>query len=325
MEMVLIYSRRRASWSISANSLSATLVLILLSTLLVLTYLVHRVVAFHENSKVLVQSPIHHIARDCQRPDYPVLGRTDHGEKICMTTLTDGSKADLWQRLVRWRSFDDIIGMTWGNKKRYCDKHGYALYDESTLSFDTSRAPAWSKIKAAQRLLTEESCDWVFWLDADTVIMNSSKRIEDFLPKADSSIDFVVTRQKVISFNSGAWLIRNTDWSKEFLQRWWDMKQFSKIKGQAVAGDNHALNSLLRNSTFIAGKTGIPPRCQFNSVAKFLTPKQAIALSPKSLYTNHKNLLHQENYHKGDFIAHIAGKFWYNLLPYLFHKLQKLT
>lgn len=264
--MVKVFSRQRASCSRggSPHSISvAALVTILLSALLLLAYLIHRVLAFHENSLELVQSPIHAIARDCQQPDYPVLG-TASGETICMTTLTDGSKADLWQRMVRWRSFDNILDMTWENKERYCKKYGYALYDESELSLDTSRAPSWSKIKATQRLLTEEPCDWVFWLDADTVIMNSNKRVEEFLPRTDSSINIVVTRQKGTGFNAGAWLIRNTDWSKEFLQRWWDMKQFSRIKGQADAGDNHAFQFLLKNSTFSAGKVGVSGRLSFS-------------------------------------------------------------
>lgn len=164
----------------------------------------HRMIAFQQNHRTLVKSPLNEIERTCPGVSYDTVGhkRSDAG-KICMTTLTDARRGDYWQRLIRWRDFDATLQMSWPNKLNYCLKHRYMLYDESKKSLDTSRPPAWSKITSAKRLLTEENCDWVFWLDADTVIMNSQKRIEDFLPTKNSTIDLVITHEKGKSWNSG--------------------------------------------------------------------------------------------------------------------------
>ena len=185
------------------------------------TYFSHRMIAFQQNHRTFVKAPINEIERVCPPATYETIGGstgaaasqgrqqqrrrdTDHaGNKICMTTLTD-THADFWQRLIRWRDFDETMQISWPNKLNYCLKHGYHLFDESKKSLDTSRPPAWSKITAAKRLLTEEGCDWVFWLDADTVIMNSRKKLDDFLPTNNSTIDFVVTHEKGKSWNAGS-------------------------------------------------------------------------------------------------------------------------
>lgn len=288
--------------------MTASAIAVFFGCLILLIYVSHRFIAGQQNRQVLVKAPINEIERECPKPTYKVVGDGNAG-KICITTLTDGRKADLWQRLVRWREFDEVLQRTWPNKLNYCMKHNYHLFDESEKSLDTSRAPAWSKIPAAKRLLTEEGCDWVFWLDADTVVMNSDKRIEDFLPHAESGIDFVVTHQKGKSWNAGAWLIRKSDWSLKFLDDWWNMSEFSLAKGQADAGDNEAMKVLLRNMNKIDydEKVAAPPRCQFNSVAKFFTPAQAARMTPQALLKNERLFLNVENYHKGDFIAHAAG------------------
>jgi hypothetical protein len=73
----------------------------------------------------------------------------------------------------------------------------------------------------------EEGCEWVFFLDADTVIMNSSIFIESFLP---DMYHMLITEQKG-TWNAGAWIIRSSDWSLPFWMRGWK------------SGDNDALKN----------------------------------------------------------------------------------
>jgi mannan polymerase II complex MNN10 subunit len=274
---------------------------------IVLALGVHRLasVNMERAEAVFVKAPINDIARECPATGYPVLG--DKGKlKICLTTLTDAKAGSAWQKMLRWRNFDSLLDMTWPNKQTYVEKHGYHLYDESQ-SLDRNRPPSWSKIRAAQRLLKEERCDWVFWLDADTVVMNSSKRVEDFLPSEEGK-DLIITSQKGGSYNAGAWLIKNTPWSLEFLDHWWNMKDFVKPMGMAVSGDNDALKAYLlgMEKEYFDAHIVVPPRCTFNSVAKFLSPAEVAQyegdIKEAPFY---KDL---QSYHKGDFIAHIAGK-----------------
>lgn len=186
----------------------------------VMVYSGQGIASYSMNKREWAKAPINDIDRTCPQPPYPVLSAADREKagKICLTTLTDRMKKDWYQTMVRWRNFDNLLEMTWSNKLNYVRKHGYYLYNES-MNYDVSRPPSWSKIKAALRLLEEENCNWVFWLDADTVIMNSERRIEDFLPSNPEHM-LLLTTQKGGSYNAGAWIIKNTPWSKQFLRHW---------------------------------------------------------------------------------------------------------
>ena len=281
----------------------------ILATIFFIVFTSHRLASYKMNTTVWAKAPINYIERTCPEPGYSVIGteNKEQAGKICITTLTDAKKADPLQKMLRWRNFNSLLDMTWPNKQAYAQKHGYYLFDESD-SLDTNRPPSWSKIKAAQRLLTEENCDWVFWLDADTVVMNSEKTVEDFLP-SETGKDLIITAQKGGSYNAGAWLIRNTEWSREFLDHWWNMKEFVKPKGLSVSGDNDALKAYLlgMSKEYFDEHILVPPRCTFNSVTVFLSPEEAASMTQEEV-EEQPWYMHLEKYHKGDLIAHVAGK-----------------
>jgi hypothetical protein len=240
--------------------------------------------------------------------------------------LTDEASKSWQTRYFGWRNFDGLLALTWDNKQNYANKHGYRLFDESAV-LDQSRPASWSKIRAVQRLLAEESCDWVFWLDADTVVMNSEKRVESFLPasKGDATseqIDLLLSADDGGGYNAGVWLIKNSPWSLRFLQEWWDMKQFVKPPGLAKSGDNDALKYKTAHMTDTSHLAS-PPRCTFNSFARFVpaatsttTTSSSVVRSSQSMNVDEQPQVNGEHvayymdeasYHKGDLIAHVAG------------------
>lgn len=237
--------------------------------------------------------------------------------KICITTLTDQKSPSTFQRFVRWRNFDGILDLTWPNKQMYAKKHQYHLFDGSR-HIDTSRPPAWSKIKAVQHLMkardevddqgnSGEACDWVVWTDADTVVMNSTIRITDFLP-SDPTKDLVVASDKGGGYNSGVFLFRNSQWSKDFLRAWWNMKDFVRPPGFSLSGDNAALKAYLQtlhDLNEFDSHVLVPPRCTMNSFAQFLTITESLDIMDH--LTEKTWHMDNEHYHKGDFIAHIPG------------------
>ena len=238
--------------------------------------------------------------------------------KICMTSLTDQKSPSFVQRLMRWRNFDGILNLTRPNKLAYAQKYGYHVYDGSD-HYDRSRPPAWSKIRAVQALLemkegdeeddtnNHKPCDWVLWMDADTVIMNSNVRIEDFLP-ADPTKDLIVVSDKGGGYNSGVFLFRNSLWSKQFLDEWWNMNDFVRHPGLSLSGDNAALKALLRTMeerNILDDHVLTPPRCTINSFAHFLTRGESMEIMDH--LTEQPWYYDNEHYHKGDFIAHIPG------------------
>lgn len=271
----------------------------------VLTVLsVHRVLSIYMSHRQWLNAPITYMQRTCPLTPYQPLQNHDYAGNICITTLTDSKSDSLLQRILRWRNFDGIIEQTWKNKADYAEKHGYRLYDGSSL-IDTTRPPGWSKIRAVQHLMREnEGCDWVMWVDADTVFMNSDIEIESFLPH-DPSKDMIVGSDNGGGYNSGVFVLRNSQWSRKFLDNWWNMNSFVRPPGFSLSGDNNAMKALLGNMPDFEQHVLVPARCTLNSFAQFLTRGESMSIM-NSL--NEQEWYQSEDfYHSGDFIAHTPG------------------
>lgn len=291
---------------------------IALGTMVLLTvpFSVHRTIVYYMGSKSWVMSPIMHLERPCPQPTYPLLTSTEEGReaaknlKICITTLTDEKtkRSVSWiRRKIRWRNYDNILELTWASRQAYANKHGYHLFDSSDL-VQQGRPAQWSKIVAVQSLHEKEHCDWVLWHDADTLFVNSNKRLEDLLP-ADPNMDLLVAVDTPNpGYNSGSWLVKNSEWGRSFLQKWWDMKAFVRLPGQSMSGDNDAFKVLLASYEEAEFKThvGVPPRCSINAFAKFLRPWERDAMTEEQLKAQ-PWYMSENFYHKGDFLVHVAG------------------
>ncbi len=96
--------------------------------------------------------------------------------------------------------------LTSGAMRVYAERHGYtAIVARSQL--DQSRHPFWSKVVLVEHYLSNNpSCKWLMWMDADAVITNPRKRLEDFLAK---DVDFLVAEDPGTPINSGVFLVRN--------------------------------------------------------------------------------------------------------------------
>lgn len=277
------------------------MVLIILSCVV----LGHRFYSHYEGHRSFVHAPIHTLTRDCPEPPYPLLNSNEK-PKICLTTLTDEQERGPIQKLVRWRNFDGLLALTWQNKQEYTNKYGYHLFDESH-NLDRSRPPSWSKIKAARRLLVEEQCDWVWWVDADTVIMNSQKRIEDFLPASTVPQDLLLSQDHSGGYNAGGWLIRNSPYAIEFLDEWWNMVEYVKPMGLAKSGDNDAFKAMLASLPEFDQHILVPPRCTFNAFAYFIPPERLNKIREEGRLKEQNWYMNEAFYHKGDLLAHVAG------------------
>lgn len=79
------------------------------------------------------------------------------------------------------KNFEALGNIAAENREEYCRRHGYACHILRD-GFDTSRHPSWSKILFVKHLL--EQYDWVFWTDADALIMRDMP-LDHFLVDAD--------------------------------------------------------------------------------------------------------------------------------------------
>jgi hypothetical protein len=171
--------------------------------------------------------------------------------KICIVTLfTPNLMAYGWN--------------TSRQKKEYAAGRGYGFVCHYRV-LDDQRHPAWSKIPALIEILESGDFDWVFWTDADSMIVKDVP-LEDFI---DETSDIVICKDPQGPMNAGNFLIRSSPQSIAFLREayrqvqfinhcWWEQAAFNflyssgyPIKFRIGDFDFNALGHLRRNSTFV--------------------------------------------------------------------------
>ena len=114
--------------------------------------------------------------------------------------------------------------------KQYCEETGYDYHcekdTEKILSALESRAATWYKPKLILEALNS-TVDYVLFLDIDAVVSDTNQRIEDFIDEAyDLILAEDVGHHSVA--NAGVILVKNTEWSRDFLNKWWDSAETYK-------------------------------------------------------------------------------------------------
>lgn len=124
-------------------------------------------------------------------------------------------------------TYDHIGQYSHLNKLAYAQKHGYGvhLYNENLSPASDiywwPKTPIWwlgywFKVVVAQKHLADY--DWLFYLDSDAIIMNDSIKLESLI---DDRYDIVATSDGgSVPILSGQFLIKNSKWSRDFLERW---------------------------------------------------------------------------------------------------------
>lgn len=220
--------------------------------------------------------------------------------KIAMVTCSDESGTN------PKRSFQGLMKLVEPNKRSYAERHGYDFIDESDI-VDKTRPPSWSKILAVRKNLPKY--DWIFWNDADSLVTNPNINLEDVLYSITGNMDyedmpdFIVT-EDVTGVNAGMFFFRNSSWSMQFLDLWWNQTSFILPFGRPKSGDNDALKGLVKSMPKDEKKQHVRiPRmqCVFNS--NMWSPSWK---SSHRLMTLSKTVW-RGVYAKGDFMIHLAG------------------
>jgi hypothetical protein len=159
------------------------------------------------------------------------------------------------------------------NKEAYALKHGYdaCLYTEY---LDETRIGYWYKVVATKMNL--ENYDWLLYLDSDALIMNDTIKLETLI---DDDYDMIATSEggPHAPILSGQFLIKNTKWSKKFLEDWY------------AVGDTH-----------------IPPGYDNGALIKLFTENEDLRNHIKIIPIR-KMGSYVWNYEDGDFAIQFAG------------------
>ncbi|KAF4749289.1 hypothetical protein FOZ63_003333, partial [Perkinsus olseni] len=107
------------------------------------------------------------------------------------------------------------------NHVRYALKHGYG-YFAVECNWSDRGFPHWSKLLIARHLLEghglSRAPEYLFWMDADSLFMNPSIRIEDHLVTPNPTKDFIFSGEREMVINTGHFLLRKSQWSLDFLK-----------------------------------------------------------------------------------------------------------
>ncbi|MGA8261005.1 MAG: alkaline phosphatase family protein [Arenicellales bacterium] len=181
------------------------------------------------------------------------------------------------------------------NKKRYCDAHGYRFhYRRGIYNHAANRHPSWHRIPLLLELLEDPDTEWVFWSDIDSLIILQHIRLEwimgDYIDK-----DLIVPNQGPGYFLGegvadclcfGHFFIRNSDWSRRFLDLVWDFpNEFGYTRYLTdESWEQEAVNFIYRHDL-----------ADFSSRA---------AVVRNRLF----NSFYHTQYRDGDFLVHFAGE-----------------
>jgi hypothetical protein len=141
----------------------------------------------------------------------------------------------------------------------YAEQNGY-LYKFITSDMPEGRPdrlePAdvrWNKVKLLIDALDPTSgwakdMEYIAWIDADAIVLDLGLKLENIMTDQYPEADFVASadiRQGYI--NSGMLLLRNTLWTREFLQRWWTVADRSNICDQDAFDELYHLYAVESN------------------------------------------------------------------------------
>lgn len=175
------------------------------------------------------------------------------------------------------------------NKQTYAITHRYdLLLFERPLSagyLNDSKEMMFNKPLAIRRVLNTEKYHWVWWLDADSLIMNHRIRFENLLPIPSSShadlIQLVFGGDLLAILNAGSMIFRNSTWTLSLLDQIYKRRADNSVPNVDSWHEQAVLLHLYMNDPDVREHTLVLPQRSLNS------------------YTH--------NYQPGDFVIHFAG------------------
>lgn len=174
------------------------------------------------------------------------------------------------------RSYKEIGQYSDYNKIVYAQKHKYDIFLYHN-KLDDSRHVAWSKIPAIENHL--DHYDWIWWTDADSLVMNKDIKLESFIKE---NFDLIITQEATAkNYNTGSFLIKNSDWSKQLLKDIYEQTEYSHMP----PWEQQALAKLLKKNHKLFEHILVLPQRTMNSHIS----------EPGGTYK------------KGDFIIHFYG------------------
>ncbi|XP_042026820.1 glycosyltransferase 6-like [Salvia splendens] len=125
-------------------------------------------------------------------------------------------------------SGDHFLLRFFKNKVDYCRINGYGIFYNNAFLHPKMRS-YWAKIPVIRAaMVAHPEAEWLFWVDSDAIFTNMDfkvplERYKDHNMVVHGWEDMIYKKKSWVSLNAGVFLIRNCQWSMEFLDTWGEM------------------------------------------------------------------------------------------------------
>jgi hypothetical protein len=189
-----------------------------------------------------------------------------------------------------YSNYKPLADIVLPNIEEYCINHGYNMYFYVFQPTDIHYS--FLRLQKVRELFESEDIDAVLCCDIDILITNHNTRVESFI---DSEHDFYITKD-VNGINAGNFIIKNTEWAKEFLD-------FTLSLQHLYSNDQDVIEGIQESEWM--DKIKILPHPSINSYPyDYYAPNWGIIGDKKIEKPTHD----QGDWKKGDFIIHLPGK-----------------
>jgi hypothetical protein len=100
--------------------------------------------------------------------------------------------------------------------KAYCDKNDIQLF-RCNKRRHSDRHPAWERIPLILEYMNDY--DYIMWIDADAHFYIDSENIINLI-NDNSNYDFIFSKDITVAINTGCFIVKNTQYSIDFLKKW---------------------------------------------------------------------------------------------------------
>jgi len=182
-------------------------------------------------------------------------------------------------------NFIEIGKITDQNKLNYCSKHGYDYICQrenlDCLGFD--------KIEILINNLPKY--DYIWWNDADSLITNSSVKMEN---RIFPNYDLIISWDELF-LNAGSFIIKNSEASMDFLKLVFSYKEQWKDN---PASEQGVITSLFLHEKFQQSE-------YFNKIK--VVNQRYLNSFPEERLIKYPNMLQHGIWNKGDWLIHLSG------------------
>lgn len=149
--------------------------------------------------------------------------------------------------------------------KVYCETHGYTFKHFIEPIPGGQGEIAWARVQKMRDLLADGTWDAVFYIDGDAVFNDHTISLAPWIQLQGDIIACNDRPNGVCVVNGGTMLLKNTAWTRAFLDKWQSMKSIPRY--QQFAFEQKAFHDLY-HSNWNTTKTKIHqrPAWEFNSV-----------------------------------------------------------